>query len=145
MSSDEKVNAMIVLEVLGRPPEHLKVTLNELAAQIDSEKGVIVKEKIINEPTPVKDQPDFYSSFAELELELEKMETLFMIVFKYLPSHIQIIEPERISLRHGDLNEMLNEITRRLHGYDEVARMLQFERDVLEKKLKEILKKEKKN
>jgi len=33
----------------------------------------------------------------------------------------------------------LNELTRRLHGYDEIARIIQVEKNALEKKLKAVL------
>ena len=56
-----------------------------------------------------------------------------------MPAHIEIIEPEMIVLTNSGWNDVLNELTRRLHGYDEVARVLQIEKDILEKKLREVL------
>jgi len=47
--------------------------------------------------------------------------------------------PELIALTNNGWNDVLNELTRRLHGYDEIARVLQIEKNVLEKKLREIL------
>ena len=37
------------------------------------------------------------------------------------------------------LNDILNELTRRLHGYEEITRILQTERIILENKLKTIM------
>jgi len=54
--------------VLGRPPEHLKETLDNMAKAIDEEKGVVVRSKKINEPVELKDQKNFYSSFSEIEI-----------------------------------------------------------------------------
>ena len=36
-------------------------------------------------------------------------------------------------------NDVLNELTRRLHGYDEIARILQLEKGIFETKLREVL------
>ena len=140
------IRAMMVLEVIGKPPEHLVETLEELIKKIDEEKGVKVIEKKINEPVVIKDpktgeenKPGFYTTFAEIEVEVEDILYLAVLMFKYMPSHIEIIEPELIALTNSGWNDIFNELTRRLHGYDEVTRVLQVERNILEQKLKAIL------
>lgn len=144
------IRAVMVLEIIGRPPEHLTETLEELIKKIDDERGVRVVEKKINEPILLKDKTGeenkqgFYTTFAEIEVEVEEIINLVALMFKYMPAHIEVIEPELIVLSNSGWNEVLNELTRRLHGYDEVARILQVEKEVLETKLREILKKEKK-
>jgi len=130
------IRAIMILEVLGRPPEHLTETLEKLAKEIDEEKGVDVKEKKINEPILMKDQKEFYTSFMEIEVEVEEILILAILMFKYMPAHIEIITPELIILSNNGWNDVLNELTRRLHGYDEMARVLQAEKNILEKKLK---------
>lgn len=141
--SDERetkgIKAVLIIEVLGRPPEHLTETLNNLINKIDAEKNVSVQSKKINEPKPMKDQKEFYTSFAEVEVEVEEILYLAILMFKYMPAHIEIIYPELIALTNNGWNDILNELTRRLHGYDEVAKILQFEKAVLEKKLREAL------
>jgi len=134
------INAMMIIEVIGRPPEHLTETLNKIISQIDEEKGVNVKEKKVNEPVLMKDQKDFYTSFAEVGIEVEEILELAMLMFKYMPAHIEIISPELIALTNNGWNDILNELARRLHGYDEIARIIQVEKNILEKKLKEGMK-----
>jgi len=56
-----------------------------------------------------------------------------------MPAHIEIIEPELIVLANHGWNDILNELTRRLHGYDEVARVLQFQNAQMQQKLKELM------
>ena len=60
-----------------------------------------------------------------------------------MPAHVDISYPEKLMMSHGDWNEVSNEILRRLHAYDEMVRVMQMERVVLENKLKEILKEQK--
>jgi hypothetical protein len=139
MSSEiPKINAEIIIEILGRPKEHLVKTLEELIKQIDKEKGVKVENKRIHEPNPVKDKQDFFSTYAEIELELDELINLIMILFKYMPSNVEITYPEKLVFKNSDLSETLNEITRRLHKYDEVARILGAEKKILENKLKAV-------
>lgn len=138
---EEKIEAMIILEVIGRPPEHLVETLNKLADEIGKEKDTKVKSKKVNEPVLMKEQKDFYVSFAEIEVEAKDMVNVAIIMFKYMPAHIEIISPERIEMKNNEWNEIFNETLRRLHAYDEVARIMQMEKDILEKRLKENSKK----
>ena len=156
MNSDETKNikAIIILEVIGKPPEHLIETLENLIKQIDEEKGINVKKKEIKKPMPMekkvgflksggeekaKQHKDFYTTFAEIEIEAEEIFNLAFLMFKYMPAHVEIISPELIALTNNGWNEIFNELTRRLHGYDEVARMLQVEKEILERKFKELI------
>ncbi len=72
MSSDEGVRAIMILDIIGRPPEHLIENLESLIKEIDSEKGVKVVMKDIKKPTPVKEHKDIYTTFAEVEVEVER-------------------------------------------------------------------------
>lgn len=143
MSSD-KIKAMMIFEVIGRPPEHLTETLNQIIDAVSKEKGVKITERKVNEAVLMKDQKDFYTNFAEIEVEIEELFHLIMLMFKYMPTHVDVIEPENLKLTNNNLNEVLNELGRKLHQYDEVARILQIEKSVLEKKLREVLPKENK-
>jgi len=138
-STETKIRAMFVLEILGRPPEYLTETLNGIIKTIKEEKGVQVKDVKINPPTLMKDQKDFYTSFAEVEVEAENVLYLTILMFKYMPAYVEIISPQNISLTNSDLGDVMNELTRRLHGYEEIARVLTTEKSILEAKLRENL------
>lgn len=138
-SEKNKIRAMLLIEVLGRPPEYLVETMENLAKQIGEEKGVKVVDKKINPPVLMKDEKDFYTSFEEIEVEVDEILYLAILMFKYMPANIEIISPENISLPNAGWNDILNELTRRLHGYDEIARIMQNEKIVLENKLKELM------
>ena len=159
MSSDEKpkIKVIMVLEVIGKPPEHLIAALEDLIKNLDAEKGVDVISKDIKEPKAMEEKiqltesgeqkkiippKDFYTTFAEIEIEIEEISTLSMLMFKYMPAHLEIISPELIALTNNGWNELFNELSRRLHGYDEVARVLQVEKEILGKRLKELMGKE---
>lgn len=133
----KSIRAMLIIEVVGRPPEHLTATLNEIIGKISEEKGVKVIDKKIKEPTLMKDQKDLYTSFAEVEVEVEEILYLSILMFKYMPAHVEVIYPELIALTNNGWTDILSELTRRLHGYDEVARVLQMEKNILEQKLKQ--------
>ncbi len=144
MNSDKKnletkgIKAVLIIEVMGKPPEHLTETLNSLIEHIDKEKGVSVKSKKLNEPVALKERNDFFTSFAEVEVEVEQILHLAILMFKYMPSHVEVAEPELIALTNSGWTDILSELTRRLHGYDEVAKILQYQNGVMKKKLQEM-------
>ena len=148
MSSHESENgirAMFILDVIGRPPQHLVETLEKIIEEMGKEKGVIIKSKEIKEPTIMKDNKEFYTTFSEVEVEVEDILYLAILMFKYMPAHIEVISPETISLSNNGWSDILSELVRRLHSYDEVARILQIEKQELLKKIQELTVKNKDN
>lgn len=139
LEETKKIEAIFILEIIGRPAEHLTETLKNIIEKMKKEKGVTVKDSKINEPVPLKDKGDFFTNFAEIELEMEDPLRLLLMIFAYMPAHVEITRPESIKFTNDGLGGILNELTRRLHGYDEIARVLQIEKNILEKKLKSVL------
>ena len=139
MNSDEepKIKVVINLEVVGKPPEHLVESLKRVMEEIDKEKGITILRKDIKEPRPMKDQEGFFTTFAEVELEVEDIRNFVIVMFKYMPAHLEIVSPEIIAISNNSWSDILNELIRRVHGYDEIARMLQHENSLLRKKLED--------
>lgn len=150
----EKINATLILEVIGKPQSYLIQTLDSLISQMGNEPGVHVKSKNIKEPKKMEEkarvanpsgkevnisEKEFYVSFAEVEIEAENLSNLAYLMFKYMPAHVEIITPKLIPVANYEWNQILNDLIGRLHGYDEVARVLQVEKSILESKLKSIL------
>ena len=135
----KNIGASLIIEVIGKPPEHLIETLENIIGNVDGEKGVQVKSKKIREPALIKDSKEFYTTFAEIEVEVEDILYLVILMFKYMPAHIEILYPDLIALTSHGWNDILNELTRRLHGYDEIAKVLQIQNKQLQQKLQEVL------
>lgn len=139
------IKAILIFEIIGRPPEHLKEALEEIIKRIGEEKGVEVREKKINEPVLMKESEEatnpeekFYTTFAEVEVEVEQILHLSILMFKYMPAHVEIIEPELIALSNNGWSDIFSELTRRLHGYDEIARILQLQNAQMQQKMREL-------
>lgn len=134
----DKLQVNIILEILGRPPQNILDALKGLVSRLGSEKGTKIIDQVIHEPLPVKDSKDLYTSFVELTLELDSLENYFGILFAYMPSNIELISPERISLKNDELNLLANKLALRLHDYDALAKRIVAEKEILVKKLHEI-------
>jgi hypothetical protein len=137
--SEKKVNATLVLETIGRPAEYLTETLNNIIQTMGKEQGVKIKNSRVNVPVELKQNPGFYSNFAEIDVETENILFLIILIFKYMPAHVEVVSPQELSLSNFDWGDVLSELTRRLHGYEEVVRIAQGEKLILERKLREVL------
>ena len=133
-----KFNVRIIIEILGRPPEHIKSSLSALIDRLGKEKGVKITERKIHEPIEVQDSKSLYTTFAEVIAELENLDTYMGIVFAYMPANIEIISPEQIILSNQELNLLANKLSARLHDYDNLTKRVVMERDSFLGKLQEV-------
>jgi len=150
----QKVNSSLIFEIIGRPAGDLVTILDNVISQMNSEDGVKVLNKNIAEPKKLENKVglakedkkgimiegnDFYSSFAEVELETDSIAILVTLIFKYMPAHVEVISPEKIMVSNSGWGGILTELVRRLHSYDELARIMQVEKTVLENKLRSLI------
>jgi len=142
MSSGKKIAVKFILEMVGRPKEHLVESLTKIIDELNEEKGIEVIEKKINEPIPMENQEGFFNTFAEIEFEVDEIIKIASLMFKYMPANVEVIEPEILAISNNGWTEIMNELTRRLHGYDEIARVLQMQNAQMQKKLNELAPKE---
>jgi hypothetical protein len=134
----EKIHAQCILEMLGKPAEHVGSSLKVLIENISKEKGVQIQDKQVHEPMPLKDNPALFTAFAELTLSFDTLGHYFGFIFGYFPANLSIDSPHQITLTNAQINEIGNALIQRLHEYDAIAKNIVAERDMFASKLKEI-------
>lgn len=148
----QKIHAMMIFEIIGRPKEYLVNSLNGIVDQLSAEEGIEIKNRNVKEPKKMEEsagianageefgieEKEFYLTFADVELEANNLFTLTRMIFRYMPAHVEIISPEVVSTSNGEWSDLLSELLQRLHGYDEVARVMQVENASLESQLKKL-------
>ena len=133
----DKLQANLILEILGRPKEHILEALNQLVARLSNEQGIKVIEKTIHNPIEVENSKDLFTTFAEILVELESIDNYLGIMFGYMPSNIELINPEKITLTNKNFNELAHKIISRLHDYDAITKKALIENEILAKKMQE--------
>ena len=134
----EKIKAHLVIEILGRPAEHIKKALFDLLLKLKEEKGISLIDQKVHEPVLAPNSKDLFTTFTEVSVELDSLANYFGIIFAYMPSHIEITNPEKIQMSNYDLNELGNILVQRLHHYDAITKSTLFERDSALAKLREV-------
>jgi len=129
----EKIKAIIILEILGRPQEYVKEAAETLVKKIGDEKGIKIENSKIADLKKLEN--NLFSTFTELELTAENILVFIDLMFRYMPAHVEIIEPAKLSLENFDLNNLLNGLVMKLHRYDELAKVLSIEKEILVKQI----------
>jgi len=134
----EKIHAAFIIEILGRPPEHIKEALTNISTRIGAEKGLKILDQKQHDPVPAKDSKDLFTAFAEFDVEFDTLEDYFGILITYMPAHMELVTPENITLPNSDLNQLTGAIVQRLHHYDAITKRAMVEKDKVLVKLKEV-------
>ena len=132
----EKIKALFIYEILGRPAEHIRISLEQLLDQIGENKGIEITSRKVHEPRAIEEdkkkklgvKEDVFSTFAEVEMDIEGIGLLFTLILNTLPSSIEIVEPSEIRMKNFDFSTSLSELASKLHKYDEVAKGMEMEK-----------------
>lgn len=137
-----KIRALFIFEILGKPPEHVKSSLDKMIDELAKQKGLEIIRKEIHEPKIIDNENkqdnkenSLYSSFAEVEVVTSDLKLIIAIVLNMLPSHVEILEPSDFIIKNFDLSSLMTELTLKMHKYDEIAKVLILERNNLLRRL----------
>ena len=131
-----------IIEVVGFPEDHIKDAIIKIVDNIKEKKHIKIVNMYIEE---TKKLDKMFATFAELELDMPGLQDVIDFCFDYLPSSVEILEPEYINEKSNDLAGVLNDLTLKLHEYNMVIRNLQAENKVMKNKLDPTASNNKKN
>jgi hypothetical protein len=135
MEAEKRVHAVIIIEVLGKPAEHIDKAIHDLVERLGQEKNIEILNKKFYEPKPTE---NLFITFCEVELAVPSLVRLMEICFMYMPSSIEITEPRDLSFNLNDANSILNGLISRLHQYDAIAKKITFENMILKNQLQQL-------
>ena len=138
------VVAIIIVEMMGKPSKFLRESMEAHIKNLDGYSEVEIKSAKISEPKEYEvpeDKPalkePMYTCFAEIEFEVPNFSKLTSVVFDFMPSSVEVVEPFSFQLESGEITDLLNNLSGRLHRYDEIAKMAHAKISYLENALKE--------
>ena len=121
-----------LMEVLGKPKEHVKESLEKYVAQLkSSDKYTVLNEDYAD--VEQRGDSELWATFVELEIKTNSIENLVLFCFEYMPSSIEILSPAEFKLADQELSHMLSNLQGRLHQIDMVAKQLKAENEALKR------------
>ena len=127
-----------VIEVLGRPEEHVEKSLKGFVDKLKKDEDFKVDSEDYAE-IKKQDEQDLWAGFAEIEASTNNVDNLIRFCFDYMPSMIEIIEPKELKLTEMDVSHFLNSLQARLHNIDMIAKQVKFENNQLNKNMAGLL------
>jgi hypothetical protein len=126
----------LIIEIAGSPKENIDkalLLLGEKFGEGVSEMKVI--KKSVREPQQIKGHEHIWSGFMEFEVDIRDLPSALGIIFDYLPSSIEIVEPDQLLVQIADINVIMNDLVARLHQYDAELKIMRAENSMLKRKL----------
>ncbi len=123
-----KIKAIAIVELMGAPEDHIKNTMQLYLERIKEHKMMAVEDEFVSE---MEKKDTFFLQFAELTITFKSAKNLIEFCFDYMPSSIEIIEPEKIIYNSQDLSNIINDLQAKLHQLDMIVKNLRAENNVL--------------
>ena len=104
------IHCNFIIEMLGKPKEHLEKTLKEYIELLKKDKTIeIIKEDYV-EP---EEKDGLFTMFVELETLMKDTKRIVEFCFDYMPSSVEIIEPSNLNYSSNDFSDILNDLQAR--------------------------------
>jgi len=126
----------IIIEIMGSPKEHVEKTLKDLVAKLKEDSNITV---ITNEIFDAEEKDKFFSAFTEIEILFKNISELIGFCFDYMPSSVEVLEPENIRYKSPVLSNLLNDLLARLHKSDMIFKNLNAESKLLKDNFNKLL------
>ena len=134
----KKILFRAVVEVLGKPKEHVDSTLKGYLQKLkENSRYEVLKEDLAE--LKQHEQSELWMAFAELEIKTSGVAEIIDFCFDYMPSLIEIIEPEELQLDSLVVSSFLNDMQAKLHGVDMLAKQMKIENQLTNNSLAKLL------
>lgn len=131
------LTARTIIEILGKPQKHVEDTIRSVVETVRNRDGTELLKEHIAEPKQIE---GLWSVFAELEVLFKSFEKLAAFCFDFMPSSVELLEPENFTLRNNDISTLLNDLLAGLHNLDMVTKNTRVQADILKQNNEVLLK-----
>src|SRR3989344_1645288 len=111
-----KVNTII--EIVGKPKDHVIETMDKVVSLIKNSDKFKYVSHSREEPKSIPQSEKIFSTFSEFEINFPSIAALSGFCFDFMPSSVEIIEPEELKVKSEDITDTLNDLIAKLHQYD---------------------------
>ena len=130
------IRCRTIIEVLGKPQEHVENAIKEYVGHIKEDSELVILNEDYSE---IREQGKMWSKFAELDLVIKGTKKLISFCFEYMPSSLEVLKPENLTLTNAELANFLNDLQARLHNVDMAVKQLKAENDFIKLNMNAVL------
>jgi hypothetical protein len=104
----------IIFEIVGNPKEYVSEAMRLVMKNIAESKKMIVVSQEIAEPVDVGE--GLWGTNCETQILFKDLFALSILIFTYIPSSIEIVEPAKLVIKDKDMSDFLQDIATQLHN-----------------------------
>lgn len=127
----------IIIEVLGKPKEHVEKTIRNYVEKIKNDHDLVILK---SEFSDAQEKDSLWAIFVELDMVIKGIPKLIAFCFDYMPSSIQVIKPEEFTITNNLIEDFANDLQARLHTVDMLVKNLKNENDFIKKNMNFVIK-----
>ena len=120
-----------LVEIAGFPESHVNEIMEKILEKLEKENGIKIIKKDVGKAEKVK---EMYSSFADMELDVDNLQVLMSFCFDYTPTSIEIVDIKELTFKVKELTNSLNDMLSKLHQYNYLVTNMHAENTVLKQK-----------
>jgi len=107
-----QILARIIIEVLGAPKDYVEEAIQLVVDRVHSAKEITV----VSESTfEAEEKGKLFSTFSEIEIWFDNMDTLSNFLFEFTPSSIEVMQPSKIQLDARFVSGFFNDFLLKMH------------------------------
>ena len=131
------IRCKIIIEILGKPKEHVEKTLRMYVDKIKNDSNLIV---LNTEFADAQEKKGLWATFVELDMIIKGIPKLIAFCFDYMPSSIEIIKPEEFTMKKSTIEDLINDLQAKLHNVDMIVKQQKNENEFLRKNMNTTIK-----
>lgn len=116
-----EIQVQAIIEMGGKPKEHVEKTLKDYVEKIKKEKHIEVIDEEFEDP---EEKDNMFTAFADLTFWIKDINQLIGFCFDYMPSSVEIVEPESLKMESKSLTDLFNDLQARLHQVEMISKRL---------------------
>ncbi|MBI4449279.1 hypothetical protein HY641_04620 [Candidatus Woesearchaeota archaeon] len=118
-----------IVEMLGKPKEHIEKTLKDYVAKLRASKVQILNEEFAK----AKSAGQLFSAFVELEIRFKNLNELMNFCITSLPSSVEVIGEETLCVPASDLTSSLTDLQGHLHELDMILKNERAKNEIIDR------------
>lgn len=136
----ENLKVRSIIEIVGSPENYINEIMDKVVNKLDERAEIKVLKKDVFKANQIEGKP-LWSSFCEVELDIDGVDTLLSYCLDFMPSSIEIVEPDIFSLKNNKVTNMFNDLLAKLHENNIILKNTQAENIILKRQLEKDKKK----
>jgi len=131
-SEKTHVRCRTIIEILGKPKEHVEKTMRMYVDKIKQDSELIFLNVNFSD---AEEKDKLWAAFVELEMIVKGIPKLIGFCFDYMPSSIEILKPEEFAMKASTIQDFVNDLQARLHTVDMIVKKQKNENDFLKRNM----------